>query len=383
MSVEKEKLIGSAHVACCIGTDTTHSLETLRGVLRYANERGGWQFARVGVMPVVPLDRLSGKSCDGIVAAVTTAEDWQVVADKGVPVVNLSNRLEGVDLPRVGPDDGAIGQMAAEYLLERGFTELAFAGFPEHWYSDRRHAAFEHTVQAAGRHCHSFLRQSSKSDPTSLRAWLGSLPHPVGLLAANDIRGRHVVEACLATGLRVPEDVAVVGVDNDEWQAAMANLPLTSIDPDGRRTGYEAAAMLDSLLAGRTPAASQVWVPPAGVVTRRSTDIFVAQDPAVSKAVAYIQEHLAGALTVEDVCEHVALSRRNLELRFRRGLGCTPYAFIRQARVKWAQRLLLDTDLGLKEIAHRCGFGPPERLSVVFKEVSGETPGAYRKRFQL
>jgi LacI family transcriptional regulator len=210
--------------------------------------------------------------------------------------------------------------------------------------------------------------------------WLLSLPRPVGVMACYDIRARHVLDACRRVGLAVPDQVAVIGVDNDEFLCNLAEPPLSSVAPDTRRTGYEAAALLDRLMSGRErPRGQAIFVEPLGVVARRSTDVLAVGDPDVSAAVRFIREHACQGIAVKDLLARVPLSRRVLEGRFRKLLGRTPHEEIARIRFERVRQLLRETRLPLEEVARRSGFRNAEYLSTAYRREFGTAPSVYRK----
>jgi LacI family transcriptional regulator len=210
--------------------------------------------------------------------------------------------------------------------------------------------------------------------------WLLALPRPVGVMACYDIRARHVLDACRRVGLAVPDQVAVIGVDNDEFLCDLSDPPLSSVAPDTRRTGYEAAALLDRLMSGRERRRGQaIFVEPLGVVARRSTDVLALGDADVSAAVRFIREHACDGIAVKDLLAEVPLSRRVLEDRFRKLLGRTPHDEIARVRFERVRQLLRETRLPLAEIARRSGFRNAEYLATAFRRQLGTSPNAYRK----
>jgi LacI family transcriptional regulator len=211
-----------------------------------------------------------------------------------------------------------------------------------------------------------------------IAAWLKSLPKPVGIMACYDSRGQQVLDACRNAGFAVPDEVAVIGVDNDELLCELASPPLSSVIPDAHRAGYAAAARLDRLMAGKTVAPTAELVPPLGVASRQSTDALALDDKDIVQAVRLIREHACEGINVADVLRAVPLSRRVLEQRFQKLLGRTPREEILQVRLARVKQLLGETELALYQIAERTGFEHVEYLSVVFKRETGLTPSAWR-----
>jgi LacI family transcriptional regulator len=216
-------------------------------------------------------------------------------------------------------------------------------------------------------------------DQSRLISWLMELPKPVAVFATNDLLGHHVLDACGVGELSAPEQVAVLGVDNDELLCGLCDPPLSSINPDPERIGYEAASWLDRMMKGeRTPDEAFLEVPPLGIVVRQSSDIFAVPDEDFATALRFIREHACDGITVKEVAEHVAVSRSWLERHFRLHLNRSPQAEIRNVQIKRCKELLRDTDLPLRTISRLAGFKHIEYMSVVFKRLTGESPGHYR-----
>jgi LacI family transcriptional regulator len=199
-------------------------------------------------------------------------------------------------------------------------------------------------------------------------------------MACDDLMGRQILEACRHAQLAVPDDVAVVGVDDDELICELSDPPLTSVAPDAHRTGYEAAALLDRMMNGEVVKAEATLLPPLGVVPRASSDALAIDDADVSTAVRFIREHACDGIDVTDVVERVPLSRRVLESRFKRLVGRSPHEEIDRVQMNRAQELLRETDLSLVQVAEKVGFPHAEYLSVVFKKRTGLTPSGYRRQ---
>jgi LacI family transcriptional regulator len=322
---------------------------------------------------------------DGIIARIENDRIASAVMESGLPVVDVSAARKIKLLPWVETDDRAIAQAAAQHLLERNFPRLAFCGDSQFNWSLWRGQHFGRFAAEAGVTC-------SVYDPTArarvdwdamedeIGRWLLSLPLPVGIMGCYDIRARHVLDACRRVGLEVPDQVAVIGVDNDEFLCDLSDPPLSSVAPDTRRTGYEAAALLDRLMSGRAhPRGQAIFVQPLGVVTRRSTVVFALGDPDVATGIRFIREHACHGITVKDLLHEVPVSRRVLEGRFRKLLGRTPHEEITRVRFERVRQLLRETRLPLTEIARRSGFRNAEYLGTAFRREFGTSPNQYRK----
>lgn len=370
-------------VLLLIETSNAYARGLLAGIVRYARElHPPWSIRLVeqgrGDPPPAWLRTWRG---DGIVARIETPLIAEAVTATGLPVVDVSAARHVPGVPWVETDDAAITRLAAEHLLERGFRQFAYCGEPGFNWSRWREASFVRHLAERRFNCsvfqpHTGRRRSSERE--ALAAWIAALPKPVGVMACYDIKAQQLLDACRDADVAVPDEVAVIGVDNDELLCELSFPPLSSVIPDSNRAGYEAARLLDRLMAGERVPAEPVLVPPLGVATRQSTDVLAIEDRDIARAVRFIREHACDGINVDDVLRHVPLSRRAFEKRFLDRLGRTPHQEILRLKIFRAERLLAETDLTLAAIAERAGFRHAEYLSVAFKRVTGRTPGAYR-----
>jgi LacI family transcriptional regulator len=365
----------------------------MQGVRDYADRHGGWTFTTspptvAGTQEVVhTVLPLRGWPGDGLIAAVGNRAEARAARRLGIPVVNLAGALRDAGLPRVMVDHYTIGQMAAEHLLERGLRRLAYFGTRGLWYSQRRGEGFADRARQAGVRCDVFESPSVTSPRATwqewvapLDDWLRGLQTPIGVLAIHDYRARVIAEECLRLGIDVPHDMAVIGVDNDPIVCEYCRPTLSSVSRSAWRTGYEAAALLDRLMQGKDAPREDLLVPPDGVVARQSTDTVAVDDPHVAAAVHYMIDHVGDRFGIQQVMHHVPVSRRQLELRFRRALGCTPYDYLCRVRVERAKQLLAaGKRTKMQNIAAACGFSTMERLRLVFQRLTGQTPQQYRR----
>jgi LacI family transcriptional regulator len=208
--------------------------------------------------------------------------------------------------------------------------------------------------------------------------WLAALPRPLGVLTCNDERGLHVLNACQRIDAAVPDEVAVLGIDDDDLLCSLCRPPLSSVVPNPERIGYEAASLLDCLIAGAKPPRRELLVEPLGVTARQSTEVLALDDPNLSAALRYIREHACEGIMVPEVLKQVPLSRTALERQFRKYLGHSPQAEIRATQLKRVKELLAETELSLQQIAKLTGYKHPEYMNVAFKRLTGQTPGHYR-----
>ncbi len=322
---------------------------------------------------------------DGVLSRWSDPRVAESLIKTGLAAVDLSDRRPAFGLPRINSDDCIVGRLAAEHLLERGFRSFACCGFSgELWAVRRRdafHAALAEADHAGGVYESPWLGAGAhvrEDEQARIGRWLESLPRPVGVMACNDIRGIDVLNACQTHGLRVPDDVAVIGVDDDVLLCEICSPPLSSVVPNIEQIGYEAAALLDRLMSGERAGFDERFIPPSGVTTRLSTDVLSVGDPEFATAVRFIREHACHGINVADVLDHVAISRSTLERNFRIHLGRSPQSEIRAVQLARARQLLAETDHPIHRIAELVGYNHVEYFNVVFKREIGQTPGQFR-----
>ena len=375
-----------AHVALIVETSIHYGRQVLRGVTRYLQSHSTWSvFLEQRELWTSPPTWLKSWRGDGVICRKTTPELAVAMRKAGVPLVDLSDATPALGLPRIESNHHTMGQLAADHLLERGFTRLAFCGFSDQNWSVQRREGFVARLAERGQTC--VIWESPWTGPQvrawereqdTITRWLQSLPRPAGIFACSDMRGQHVLDACQRIDLAVPEEMAVIGVDDDAVLCNLCQPPLTSVVPNAERVGYEAAVLLDRLMAGGKAPAAPLLIEPVGVTTRQSTDVLAIDDPAVAAVVRFIRERACQGCSMKEVERHSVLSRSLLERRFRRYLGRSPQAEIRAVQLKKVRQLLAESDLPLEKIAGLAGYSHPEYMSVVFKRETGHTPGEYR-----
>jgi LacI family transcriptional regulator len=375
-------------VAVLLGTDRQYHRGVLQGLARYARLHGPWELEAEPTQAAGHLSLRELRQMDGVLMMIGDQREIDQLQRWKLPVVNMSSRFPDADLAHVSNDGTSIAQLAIEHFIERGFHHFAFCDLTDASFYRRRR--FEEQLAARGLFAHVFAVNSKQQndwmkgrDRPRLEAWLRTLPKPIGILAHNDLRGRHVVDACRRLGIAMPDEVAVLGVDNELPHCEMCNPPLSSIVTDAERIGFEAARLLDQLMNGKTPSPKRILIPPLGIVVRQSTDVTATTDLHVAKAVRYIREHAAEGINVGDVLRHVMISRTALDKRFLKVLGHTPHEEIRRVRLKRARELLVESDLTIEVIAERCGFRHGEYLGAVFLRDLGQTPGEFRAQQRM
>ncbi|RKX45476.1 MAG: hypothetical protein DRP64_04645 [Verrucomicrobia bacterium] len=364
----------------------------LLGVSRFVHEHPEWVLHLIQSDSPVLEEDIRQWNPDGIISGLLDTELGTSDYRYKRPWVSVLVQPDDSDALFVTLDEDAVGRLAAEYFLDRRFTHFGFLGNSEQEFSTQRAEAFEYALAEQGFECSSLLYPTKFYDADKHRRvgidrrklkWLKSLPKPVAVFACDDWEAFQFIQFCRQQGIRVPEDVAVMGVGNDELLCNISNPPMSSIRSPEERVGYDAAAMLDAVLSGRQPRQKKRFLPPVGMLSRQSSDVMQVDDPVVSKALKFIQDHVSEPIKVEDLLRHVFVSRTLLERKFRAELGRTPLVEIRRQRVRLARQLLSDTDLSISEIAESCGFSSDIRLSTVFKELTGQSPSAFRKEIKV
>jgi len=321
----------------------------------------------------------------GLLATITSPTAADAVVAAGVPTVDMIGQHLREAVPTCTFDNHAIGVMAAEHFIERGFESLGFIGVGDRRFSLDRCQGFTDCAERADRTAKrlliqpAFWKQSATGQHATLAEWLNTCPRPLGLMVMADWFAATVLEACNGAGIAVPHDVAVLGVDNDPNFAELTRPRLSSVEPDGRARGCRAAVMLDALMAGDGVVSEAI--PPLHVVERESSDVTAIDDRDVAAACQFIRDHADAPISVDDVVAPLNVSRRTMEQRFKRATGQTISQAIWSTHMDLARRLLRETDLSLLDVALRSGFASHSSFSTIFRKHEGASPRAYRRRF--
>jgi len=388
------RLVYTPNVMLLVETARSFGREFLNGVARYARQHGPWNFQ---ISPGDFAQALPSKKqlkADGIIARIPDRRTAEAILNCHVPTIALGLSDEQLlpdsplaNLPDVSSNAEQVAQLAVDYFLERRLRHFAYIGVEGRSWSRRRCNEFVNQLHAKGLDVHVSLppRRSAawEIERPAMAKWLLTLPLPVGLFACNDDRGRQVLEACRSAGLRVPEDVAVLGVDNDVVFCELSNPPLSSIALNAETAGYRAAELLDDMMRGSVRGPRKVPVEALRVVTRRSTEIVAVDDIDVSAALQIIHRHKSRPLRVQDIANELAVSRRFLERRFKRVMGRTLLDEIQQVRLDYAKRLLLETAHPVATVAEMSGFGTVAYFCYFFHERTGMTPRRFRIRWTV
>lgn len=365
----------------------------LLGIASYIRNHAAWQILHLehSVGDELPKAVKQWKG-DGVISRITNERMAQSVARLRLPLVDVRGAYRLPGCASLSTDSKICAQLATEHFLERGFRHFAFCGYPGVNFSDDR---CEHYLRILG-DCNfpvAVFRGSGLSASVSdsnvhetsgelaeakLAEWLKTLPRPVAVFACNDIRGRQVLAACASAGLAVPDEVAVLGVDNDEIVCGLSRPALSSIEQNTHQLGYEGAAILDAMMAGEPPPAEPILIPPKGVVVRQSSDVLAMEDSDMAMAVKYIRDHACQGVTVNDMVRELMVSRTTLERRFLKALGRSPKAEMERVRFERSKQLLAETSHKLERIAAMLGFSTAAQFATAFKRYHGCTPSDYR-----
>lgn len=359
----------------------------LAGIARYLREHEPWAIYLKPHSVQKSLGRwLKNWNGDGIIAAAW-GDEVAEVTKTGIPIVDVTGNLTHLGIPVVHTDDRAVGRLGAEHLLERNFQHYGFVEYDARWSAARREG-FEAAVRARGFSCDVYRLkypyqteggpEEWEEQQRGIESWIRALPKPVGVMTSTDTLGQQFLESCQRAEVVVPEEVAVVGADNDELICNICYPPLSSVNIDDEKRGYQTAAMLGRLMAGEKLKGKAIYIEPAGVTCRASTDILAIDDTDLARAVRFIRERGCESIGVDDLLKLVPVSRRALERRFKSVLGRTINDEIVRVRLNRAVELLTATDLGLKEIAIKAGFRSRSYMGAVFRERLARTPGSYR-----
>lgn len=381
-------------VAISVLCATYYGREAIRGILDYTSSYTNWEINHQGGGG--ELARMSTEvalrqwKAEGIIAQLHGEPLARAILRAKIPAVDIWSELD-TGMVTIRPDDRAISRSVVEHFLNRGFHNFAwcsYGGDHHQGFTIRRREAFKDLLAQKGLECHIYPCSRSPSNAheieemSRVQKWLRDMPKPLALMCPHDYRAREVVLACSWCGLHVPEDVAVMGVDNDPVECRLCHPHLSSVNTIAYEIGFQAAKSLDKMMKGGKAPSKVIEVPPCGIVTRKSSDTFAVQDPDTAAALHFIEEHAGESITVADVLAQVPMSRRSLERRFMELLGRTPREQILRSHVEQAKRLLENTSLKLAAVAAKSGFTPSQMFSRLFREVEGIQPSEYRRRFQ-
>lgn len=355
----------------------SYGSKILTGISRYAHQKSDWRIAYFDREQKELEDLVRTWQGDGIICSAVDAQFAGAAAGREIPVVNVTGRFLDPRLSNIISDDREVGVMAARFLLDRGFESFAFlrrkSSSP---FATDRGNGFSDTVTAAGYKVESLAIGSGGDE--EVERWLSVLPRPLAVLGATDRVASIVIEACWKLGLRVPEEISVLGIGNSEQLCELCSPTLSSVNVDMERRGYEAAECLDRILQGQSVPEETKLIPPACIVERQSTHAFAFDDADIVAALKFIHSHAPESIKVTDVVKATSISRRSLEGRFNKLIGRTIHDEIWNAHFELAKRLLSSSDLSLQAVAERSGFRTSSALVNLFRQRYGQTPKEYR-----
>lgn len=383
-------------VLLMLGCSRASERGLLRGIARYSRFHEPWSFYREPPFYRKPpfhrlprhtqsLSPLRGRGIDGVVAYAANPAQIEAFLPAGFPAVVLPIEEKIPGWCSIVEEDHTVGRIAAEHFLERGFKRFAFCGFDHMYWSRVRQEGFTRRLAEGGFEVQLYEPPGPsanvpwEAEQTFMADWLRSLPKPIGLMVCNDDRAQQVIEANKAAGTRIPDEIAVLGVDNDDMICELTHPPMSSIALNFEEAGYEAAAQLDRQMKGKEAPIAEIHLRPMYIHTRQSTDVLAVENAAVAEALRFIRIHAGEILSVEDVVAAASTSRRRLERHFRQAVGAGIYQEIQRAHVERACRMLVETNWPLAHVAGRCGFSNPVHFSVAFKRQMRLTPEQHRR----
>jgi len=392
-----EGMTDSRKVLLMLGCSRASERGMLRGIVRYCRFHSPWILYRELPFYRRPpyheqskdartLTRLRERGFDGVIAFAANQTQLEAFVPPGFPSVILPVEEKVSGHCSIVEKAHAVGRMGAEHFLDRGFARFAFCGYDHMYWSRVRQEGFVRRIRQAGYTVCLYeppkpsARLTWEDEQASLADWLRSLPRPIGLMVCNDDRAQQVVEANKAVNARVPDEIAILGVDDDDMICELTHPPLSSIVLNDEQVGYEAAVQLDRQMTGRKTLKKEIFLRPMYVHARQSTDVLAIEDPVVARALRFIRTHADRVLSVEDVVEASSTSRRLLERHFRDAVGASVYHEIQRSHIERACRMLVDTNWPVAQIADRCGFSSAVHFAVAFKRQMRLTPQQHRSQ---
>ena len=377
-------------VALTIENSRAFGRELIRGIVRYSRLHGPWMFYRPDMFYVAQegepsrLEPLRQWEPQGIISRdpknLEELEKW------GIPLfVAIAMEPPSAKRNNVVTNDHAVGKMAAEHLLERGFRNFAFCGFDKIYWSYQRGDGFITRIAEAGFKTSLYKQPKSRKnrlwfrEKPILTEWLRRLPKPIGIMACNDDRGQHITEACTNAKIEVPYEVAVIGVDNDDQVCDISYPSLSSVALDVEKAGFRMSELLDKMMSGKKMPPQTVIVQPKRVVMRQSTNIVAVEDKLVSQALNFIHQNAQRLIQVDDVVKDLNVSRSNLHEKFMKTLGRTVYDEVKRVRIDLICQMLIETDLSISDIALSLGYDNTNHIARYFRLKMGMSPLEYRK----
>ena len=375
-------------------TDFTESFanKLLEGIVNYSRRKEQWAIcrmppsykARIGIPGVVKWAKDWG--ADAVIGQFEETDEVELFAKEGIVAVAQDFKKRFRTIPNITADYLGTGKMAARFYIDRGFRNFGFFGFNDVCWSDERCEGFRREVEAAG-YGDSFYAYRAQDidhlwlyERSRLAQWLKTIPKPIGIMACDDNQGNNLIEACHTAGIKIPSEVSVMGVDNDELLCSLGSTTLSSIYVDIEDGGYRTAELIEKRVADPDAPVSDVVLRPVKIIGRMSTAAFATDDMQIRKAILFIHRNYHKKISVNDVMGEVALSRRLLERRFKSVTGQTLYQYISELKIKHFAEMLLDTDDQVVNIALSLGESDTKSISRRFKQLYGCSPNEWREQ---
>ncbi len=375
-------------------TDFTEAFahNLLRGILEYSKSREPWVVCRMppsykqtyGISGV--LNWAKKWKADAIIAQFDDDDNVELFRKNGIIALAQDFKSRFSVIPNITSKYELTGQIAADFFLQKGFRNFAYYGYKDVVWSEERCMGYRERIieKGFGDNFYEYQKQPLENlwyyESEPLIHWIKSLPHPVALMACDDTQANKIMEVCRVLGINIPEEIAVLGVDNDEIICSLSDPPLSSVSLNIVKGGYESARLIDRLIRDKDAVSEDVIIQPVTIVNRLSTDIYATDNPAILAALKYIHQNLANKLNVDDIVKQVPLSRRLLEVRFRQVTGQAIYQYISDLRMERFSQLLLASTDSIADLAIQVGFTDSKNLARQFKLWKGCTPIEYRKQ---
>jgi len=373
-----------------------------QGITQYIRSKGRFQLIAWPDTSEESLAFLKKQGCQGAIASITTTSKANQLSQLGIPIVAYSTLQNMGNLPYISTDSKRVAKMAYDYLSEKQFKHFAFFGLTEARWSMERLRYFSDFVSQSGHTLYVFQGKplhmpknlisfaklwtdtAVKQGQQDLIKWLEELPKPIAVLVSCDILGCHLSQVVSETGLSIPDDLAILGIDNNDALCNICSPPLSSIALNLNKAGYDAAELLDLIISGKKQLnGQQINLQPIQVKERASTDIYAIDDPDVLKALKYIRTHNHEPMQVDDIAKHICISKRSLQLKFHQILNTSIHGAIVHAHFNIARQLLLETDLSIEDIAIRAGFNYSSNMRRAFQDIAGLLPQKYRQLHRI
>lgn len=368
-------------------TSRAFGRQLIIGIARYSRLNGPWSFYKEPIDLKSSIPHLTTWKPDGIIMRDSLITEELLKLE--VPtILAIHSSSYPKDLPVIKTDSFSIAKMASDHLIGKGLKNFAFCGFDDYDWSKERGLYFSHFNSEAGYKTHIYIhpkrikKNDWENEQQHVSRWIKALPKPVGIFACNDDRGQHILEVCKMINLKVPEDVTVIGVDNDPMVCDISDPPLTSIALNVESAGYEAAKFMDVMITTKKISGKQIMVSPTHIVERQSSDILAVNDSEVAQAIYFIKKNANNKILVKDVVKTTHLSRRTLERRFKQTIRRSIYSEIKRVRIELISKMLIETDLPISHISSFFNFTDVEHISRYFKMEKGVGLREFRKLHQ-